>query len=108
MYFDEMTKVEQWIVCSIGLDLTNEILKNKEGEGLDIIFMINGVEIPFSQIVKKISDSFDYNLAEEVKRVTGIHDRFIRNVGILQEKINEINDIVKNIDDGHYESRYDE
>ena len=108
MHFDEMTKAEQWIICSLGLETTSEILKNKEGEGLDIVFTINGVEIPFSQVMKRINDSFDHNLAEEVRRITGIHNRFERNVGILQEKIAEINEIIENIDNRDYESRYDE
>ena len=64
--YQNMSKIEQWMICQINNKTLTEVLSNANGEGLDIVFTINGVEVDFSQVVKGINASYDVAVSEEV------------------------------------------
>lgn len=67
IHFDALNKTEQWIICSLDHSLIDRILKAGNGDGLEINFTINGIEIPFVKLVERIEQSFNYNLEKEAK-----------------------------------------
>jgi len=100
--YDEMTKVEQWIICSIDGDLINKIL-DSNNEELDIQFSINGVDVPFNLMVSRINESFDYNLRLELDKRSNIKTNLLKkieNIKCLSSKLyNELNGLIVDRDD---------
>jgi hypothetical protein len=84
IHFDDMTKTEQWIITSINPDLINEICKADVSQGLDIVFTISGIEIPFDKMVARIEEAFDHNVDYKVAEITGIRKEFVDNLEELK------------------------
>jgi hypothetical protein len=97
MRFSEMSKTEQWIICTIDHDLITKIVE-QENDGLDIEFKVNGIDIPFHDVVKRIEEGYDKNVNDESARRTSIRDSFLSKIQTLRELSLELYQSLDSID----------
>jgi hypothetical protein len=70
-------------------------LKHTEkGLEIDIVFKVNGVDLPFLEVIKSITDTF--NSTVESRAIEMIHEKFADTIDEIQESLNSISRNINN------------
>lgn len=80
-----------------------EILKNKPDSALtEIVLTINGVEVPFVEVVNRISNNMDVYISEKAKELLDekampMYDRLTELLDDMEDRIRDEFDILKSV-----------